>query len=174
MREISRTYLHSNENAAESKNPETNDSPTEKGGMNIHNYNNNDAKSISSSSEAKEYQKIKNLGAKPAWALTEEKAEYASDAKTQIEEDELLNFAKSLNYDKYISDMEVKVMMERLRKRIDDLEKDISLEDQRENDAEMRAARREMMELLVSAVFSFACFTDLKPSLICREMSRIH
>jgi hypothetical protein len=161
MREISRTYLHSNDNAAESKNPETNDSPTEKGII-----SNSDAKSISSSSEAKDYQKIKNLGAKPAWALTEEKAEYASDAKALREEDELLNFAKSLNYDKYISDMEVKFMMERLRKRIEDLEKDISLEDQRENDAEMRAARREMMELLVSSYFQFVFFQIVNPLLL--------
>ena len=40
--------------------------------------------------------------------------------------------------------------MERLRKRILDLEKDVAMEDAREMDAEMRAARREMLELMVS------------------------
>jgi hypothetical protein len=82
--------------------------------------------------------------------MTETTAEIASDAKQQREEDELLDFALSLNYDKYIVDMEVKVMMDRLRKRIEELEKEVVVDEQRENDAELRAAKREMLEMMVS------------------------
>jgi hypothetical protein len=81
--------------------------------------------------------------------MTETTAEIASDAKQQREEDELLDFALSLNYDKYIVDMEVKVMMDRLRKRIEELEKEVVVDEQRENDAELRAAKREMLEMMV-------------------------
>ncbi len=41
-----------------------------------------------------------------------------AEAKEREEEDELLDFAKSLDYDKFISDMEVKIMVEKLRERI--------------------------------------------------------
>jgi hypothetical protein len=140
MRELSRTILHS---AAESKNPESSDQNDKKSSNNA----DSEADSKALPSEAKDYKKAAN---KPAWAMTEDKAEFASDAKQLQEDDDLLDFAKSLNYDKYIVDMEVKLMMDRLRKRIEELEKEVALDEQRENDAELRAARREMLELMVS------------------------
>ncbi len=88
---------------------------------------------------------------KPAWAMTETVAENISEAKQIEEEDELLDFAKSLDYDRYIGDLEVKMMMDRLRKRIQELEKEVEVEDQRETDAEARAAKRELLELMGKA-----------------------
>lgn len=151
LREYSRTLLGTNElssSIAESKNPETNDAETK-----------NSAKVDSlakASSDAKEYKG--SVVSRPAWALTESNAELASDAKKIREEDELLDFAKSLNYDKYIADLEVKLMMERLRKRIEELEKEVAAEDQREADADLRAARREMLELMVRKTSGISIF----------------
>lgn len=152
LREYSRTLLHTkSSDLAESKNPETSDQYDKTSS------NNNEPADSKTSlySDAKDYKKGAALS-KPAWALTEDTAEFASDAKKMKEDDDLLDFAKSLNYDKYISDMEVKLMMDRLRKRIEDLEKEVAVEDQREADAEMRAAKREMLELMVS--FPLHCY----------------
>lgn len=141
MREVARSVLHeskqpSNDNllSADSKHvgPES-DSPS--------------AKEIQAQAKGVAMAATK----KPAWAMTEAIAGNISEAKQQEEEDELLDFAKSLDYDRYISDMEVKLMMERLRKRIQDLEKEVEVEDQREVDAESRAAKREMLELMGKA-----------------------
>jgi hypothetical protein len=88
---------------------------------------------------------------KPAWAMSEKQVEELTEAKELAEEDELLDFAKSLDYDKFITDLEVKVMVEKLRDRIQELEKDVENEKEREVDAETRAARREMLELMGQA-----------------------
>lgn len=85
----------------------------------------------------------------PAWAVTENIAKQMADVKIQQEEEELLSFAKQLDYDKYIGDIEVQLMIDRLRRRIVELEKDVEQEDLREADAEVRAARKEMLELMV-------------------------
>lgn len=88
---------------------------------------------------------------KPAWAVTEEAAEKLSEAKQAKEEDELLNFALGLNFDRYIGDMEVQMTVERLRRRIAELEREVKEEESRELDAEARAARREMLEMMGAA-----------------------
>lgn len=88
---------------------------------------------------------------RPAWAITEEKASAYSEAKAEAEEDDLLDFAKSLSYDKYIGDLEVKMMMNQLRKRIAELEKEVEQEDAMQTDMATRAARREMLELMGNA-----------------------
>ena len=76
-------------------------------------------------------------------------AEKLSEAKQAKEEDDLLNFALGLNYDRFIGDMEVQMTVDRLRKRISELEKEVKEEESREVDAEARAARREMLEMMV-------------------------
>eukprot|EP00599_Poterioochromonas_sp_BG-1_P000125 CAMPEP_0173147660 /NCGR_PEP_ID=MMETSP1105-20130129/9264_1 /TAXON_ID=2985 /ORGANISM="Ochromonas sp., Strain BG-1" /LENGTH=307 /DNA_ID=CAMNT_0014062181 /DNA_START=256 /DNA_END=1179 /DNA_ORIENTATION=- len=159
LREYSRTLLHTkSSDLAESKNPETSDQYDKTSS------NNNEPADSKTSlySDAKDYKKGAALS-KPAWALTEDTAEFASDAKKMKEDDDLLDFAKSLNYDKYISDMEVKLMMDRLRKRIEDLEKEVAVEDQREADAEMRAAKREMLELMGNAESSLKQNDEQRP-----------
>jgi len=76
---------------------------------------------------------MKSSSSKPAWALTESTAEIVSEEKLRGDEDELLDFAKSLtDVDKYLQDIEVKQMMERLRARIAALEHEVSAEDQKE------------------------------------------
>jgi hypothetical protein len=88
---------------------------------------------------------------KPAWAINEQTALLQSEQKEKEEEDELLDFAQSLDYEKFISDMEVRVMVEKLRDRIVLLENDVETENEREIDAETRAARREMLALMNDA-----------------------
>ena len=85
---------------------------------------------------------------KPVWAMTEKAAEKASEDKEFDDAEGLLDFAKNLDYDRYIADVEIKQIMERLRKRIVDMERDISTEHQREMESDVRAAKREMLALL--------------------------
>lgn len=87
-----------------------------------------------------------SASAKPAWAMTEEAAASQFDEMLQDEENELIEFAKSLDFDKYIGDIEVQTMMERLRRRITELEKEVALDDLREADAASRAALRSKLE----------------------------
>jgi hypothetical protein len=65
---------------------------------------------------------------RPAWALTEQAAESSSDSKAEQEELDLLDFAKDLDFDKYMDDVEVQTTMERLRGRILELEKEVDTE----------------------------------------------
>mmetsp|Transcript_16583 Transcript_16583/g.24951 ORF Transcript_16583/g.24951 Transcript_16583/m.24951 type:complete len:370 (+) Transcript_16583:51-1160(+) len=83
---------------------------------------------------------------RPAWALTEDAAESALDEKEMEDEDELISFAKGLDFDKYIDDLEVHTMMERVKNRIAQLEREAESEKQREDEAEERAALRMMLE----------------------------
>jgi hypothetical protein len=86
---------------------------------------------------------------KPAWAMTEKAAEDQMDQINMEEEDDLIEFAKSLDFDKYMGDVEVQTVMEKLRRRIDELERDVAQEDLRSADAETRAAMRLKLEKLV-------------------------
>lgn len=90
---------------------------------------------------------LKNYN-KPAWAMTKEAADDAKTYKEFDECDDLIEFAKGLDFDRYIDDIEVQTMVEKLRKRIVELEKEVIREDQREADAEERANRRDMLELM--------------------------
>lgn len=140
MRELSRSTLK--------------DVPSEEKESTFHG-NNNLAESKSSASikyaDAKgEMTYASGKSKKPAWALSETNAEALHEAKLQSEEDDLLNFVDNLNYDQTIADIEIKVMTEKIRKRIEELEKDVEVEETRDADAEMRAMKREMLELMVS------------------------
>lgn len=83
---------------------------------------------------------------KPAWAMTAETAEVAVEEKEQNDEDELMQFAKGLDFDKYIDDLEIKTMMDKVQARIMELEKASSEERMRDEEAEQRAVARAMME----------------------------
>lgn len=85
---------------------------------------------------------------RPAWAMTETAAVKADEEKELYDDEGLLDFAKNLDYDKYIADVEIKQMMERLRKRINDMEKDISNDEKRTQEAEERTARKDLLALL--------------------------
>lgn len=87
---------------------------------------------------------------KPAWAMTEQAAGEQDDELRQGEEDELLEFARGLDFDRYIGDVEVQTVMERLRRRIADLEREVAIEDLRNADADTRAALRAKLEQMVS------------------------
>lgn len=52
----------------------------------------------------------------------------AAQAKEDEEVDDLLSFAKELDFDKYIDDLEVHAMMEQVRKRIAQLEAGVAQE----------------------------------------------
>jgi len=88
---------------------------------------------------------------RPAWAVSEAAAERAAELRQQNEEDDLLNFAQGLDYERYIGDVEVQLMMDRLRRRITELEKEVAADELREADSEGRFARREMLRLMNGA-----------------------
>jgi hypothetical protein len=81
---------------------------------------------------------------------TTEKAS-AKDEDLDLDADErsLLAFAETLSFDKFIGDIEVKSIVDRLKKRVADLERDVEQEGQRAVDAEERAMKREMLAALV-------------------------
>lgn len=72
---------------------------------------------------------------RPAWAVSEAAAERAAELRQQKEEDDLLSFAQGLDYERYIGDVEVQLMMDRLRRRIADLEKEVANDDLRDGTA---------------------------------------
>lgn len=86
---------------------------------------------------------------KPAWAMTEEAAGAQDEELALGEEEALLDFAKSLDFDRYMGDVEVQAVMERLRKRIADLEREVAADDQRSADSEAKAALRSRLEQMV-------------------------
>ena len=90
---------------------------------------------------------------RPAWALTETAAAVASEDKLAGDEDDLLNFAASLDFDRYMGDVEVRVMIDGLRKRIVDLEREAANDDNREAAQEERAAKKEMLTKMVRGSF---------------------
>lgn len=52
----------------------------------------------------------------PKWSLTSEAAQAAEVQEGEEEADELLAFARGLDFDKYIDDVEIKTMMEQVRR----------------------------------------------------------
>jgi hypothetical protein len=87
---------------------------------------------------------------RPVWAMTEKAADMAADRKEQLEEEELLKFAENLDFDKFVSDVELEAMMDRLRRRIGELEKEVTAEDHKEADAEKWQAKKDLLSLMVS------------------------
>jgi hypothetical protein len=65
---------------------------------------------------------------KPKWALTEEeeaeKRKIEEEERQRKEEQELLNFASGLDYDSYVNDLEVGIMLKALKQRINELQQD--------------------------------------------------
>ncbi|CAD8102895.1 unnamed protein product [Paramecium primaurelia] len=62
----------------------------------------------------------KRYKTKPVWAMTKEEEE----EHIKQEEDELLNFVENLDYDSYINDLEVNVMLKALQQRVSDIKKE--------------------------------------------------
>jgi len=103
-------------------------------------------KSVSISVDEKTSPVKKKKSNKPAWALTEEKAEVVSEEKEFEDAEGLLDFAAGLNFDKYIDDLEVQTMMEKVKQRIMTLEREVIQDEKRLKEAEERAANRPHME----------------------------
>jgi hypothetical protein len=59
---------------------------------------------------------------RPRWALTEAAAEVAEEKAEDAEAETLVSFAKELDFERYIGDLEVKTMMEQVVRRIRELE----------------------------------------------------
>ena len=91
----------------------------------------------------------KKAGAKkalPAWAKTESKATEEEEEEELEEADDLMDFVDGLNFDKYDEDLELKVLMDKVKERISDLEgeKDIDEETlQKLIDREMEMMEKE-------------------------------
>lgn len=97
------------------------------------------------------------VASKPAWALTEKEADEKIEGLELEEENDLIEFAKNLDFDKYISDLEVKAVMEKLRRRISDLEREVAQDEQRTMDVDARAMLRAKLEEMVSCWYLCLC-----------------
>lgn len=102
----------------------------------------------------------KSRSKKPKWAMSEKEASAAegkgdgsgdNDLDLDGDESALLEFAESLSFDKFMGDIEVKSIVEKLKKRITELERDVAQEGQRTADAEERAMKREMLAAMGEA-----------------------
>ena len=89
---------------------------------------------------------------KPAWAMTEDKAEGKDDDDLMMgmgEDDEgLLDFASNLDFNEVIQDIEVKSLMKKLKEKINALEKDVKNEDDRDMELELGAKERKLMNAI--------------------------
>ena len=79
---------------------------------------------------------------KPAWALSKEAAEEKSDEKVSEEDAELIEFAKGLDFDRYIDDLEMQTMIDKVKKRVNELEREVVDEKQREAEYDQRQEQR--------------------------------
>jgi hypothetical protein len=156
LRKVQKTILSQSNSFSESKNDyaDQNQSGNENKDADVE-------KLIAEAKQKVQDEKINNLvvakkaeakTSKPAWAMTEVNADKVSEDKELYDDDDLIDFAKNLDYDKYIADSDVQIMMERLRKRIVDLEADVNLDEKREHDAEERQTKREMMALMTESL----------------------
>ena len=66
----------------------------------------------------------------------------SAESKFDDDEEDLLAFVSDLDYNKYIGDMEVHSMMDRVRQRIAALEKEIVKDEQRDGEASERTTKR--------------------------------
>jgi hypothetical protein len=82
---------------------------------------------------------------RPAWALTEDETAAVAEDKELEDEDDLISFAKGLDFDRFIDDLEVQTMMEKVKQRIAQLEHDTLVEKQRDDEIEERTALRMAM-----------------------------
>lgn len=99
---------------------------------------------------------------RPAWALTQTAAETAVEEKELNDEEDLLSFAADLDFDRYIGDMEVRSVMDRLRQRIAEMEKEVAIEEQREGASELRADKRKQLAEMVTL---FPLFPPTHPAI---------
>ena len=68
--------------------------------------------------------KVKGKGAsksKPKWAMTAEEAEDKDDEEFMSQHNDLLNFAKNLNYEKFIDDFEMQEALSIMKERVDEI-----------------------------------------------------
>ena len=68
---------------------------------------------------------------KPVWAMTEGAAQVATEEAEAKEEEDLLCFVESLNFDQYSHDMELSILMSQVKERIRTLQKEKSMEETR-------------------------------------------
>lgn len=104
-----------------------------------------EAKGIDAKSESKSVSRPKAKIPRPAWALTEEETNAVAEDKELEDEDDLISFANGLDYEKYIDDLEVQTMMEKVKQRIAQLEHETLVEKQRDDEIEERAVMRMAM-----------------------------
>ena len=103
--------------------------------------------SFSAQEKKSSEKKVKKISTnKPAWALTENVADVVTEEKELQDEEGLLDFAAGLNFEKYIDDLEVQTMMEKVKARIMNLEREVVQEEQRQKESQERAANRAAVE----------------------------
>lgn len=61
---------------------------------------------------------------KPAWAMTESAAKECDQTKEEKEEEDLLSFVDDLHFEKFSDDMELQMLIEQVKFRINTLEKE--------------------------------------------------
>lgn len=78
----------------------------------------------------KAHNKASKRKVKPLWALTQTDAAAVEAQAEENEVNELLAFTKDLDFDKYIHDAEVQIMIDQVKRRIQELEKQEAIDEQ--------------------------------------------
>lgn len=94
---------------------------------------------------------------KPAWAKLPHNSDDDSDIELDDELNELLEFAEKIDYDKCINDIEVQLMMDQMKKRIGELENEISVDEKRDADSKDTLDKRDKLALMVSHSVDTVC-----------------
>ena len=68
---------------------------------------------------------------RPAWALTESVAKDIDNSAKVLEEENLLSFANDLDFDKYAHDLELNILMNQVKERIQALQKEKNVDEAR-------------------------------------------
>ena len=79
---------------------------------------------------------------RPAWSLSEDATVAGLEEKEVDDEEALLSFAKDLDFDRCMGDMEEQGVMERLSLRIRAMEREAVLEEQRDDESHRRAEKK--------------------------------
>lgn len=105
----------------------------------------NPSKSSDSKAEAKS---TSNNKSRPAWAMTEKAI---ADTEDDMDEDidSLIDFAQGLDYNKYINDIEIKMMIEQMKKRISSIESEIAEDEKRDSEAKDHSSKKAKLIQLV-------------------------
>ena len=98
---------------------------------------------------------------RPAWALTENVANRTGTQKDHKEEENLLAFVQDLDFEKYSEDLELKILMNQVKQRIQSLVKDTSHDQKRLQVVEEVSTKLDLFSVPMMLILPIYCYMPL-------------